>query len=242
MEMKAGRSFSRAVSADTSRAILVNEALVEEYGWDDPIGRHLPGPFPDPNLILEGASSVLFSSSLTPEIAVRIRGDDLPATMDRIERTWQRVAPAQPFAYTFLDEAVDSQYRQEERISRIVGIASALSIFIACLGLFGLAALTALRRTKEIGIRKVLGASVPSIVRLLSKDFLKLVAVAFVIAVPVAYYAMSTWLEDFAYRIDLGVGVFLLAGLLALVIALATVGYQAIKAALADPVDVLRNE
>ena len=269
IEMAAGRPFSRELSADTSRGLLVNEAFVAEYGWEDPIGRRLPGPFPDhevigvvedfnyaslhtpveplviaanPDLVLRGAANVDFSGDPTPDISVRLRPENLPATLEQVERAWKAVAPEQPFAYTFLDAAVDSQYRLEARLSRIVGVASALAILIACLGLFGLAALTAVRRTKEIGVRKVLGASVSSITLLLSKDFLGLVLVALALAVPVAYLVMRQWLEGFAYRVGLGPSIFVLAGVLVLLIALVTVSYQAVKAALADPVKSLRYE
>jgi putative ABC transport system permease protein len=159
-----------------------------------------------------------------------------------LEATWAKVAPGQTFDFRFLDESVNSQYEQETRLGRIVGIASLLAILIACLGLFGLATLSVARRTKEIGIRKVLGASVPTLVTMLSKDFAVLVLVAFVVAVPAAYFAMQAWLQDFAFRIAPGASTFLLAGLLALVIALATVSYHAIRAALADPVKSLRYE
>jgi putative ABC transport system permease protein len=137
---------------------------------------------------------------------------------------------------------LQAQYETEQRLARTFGFFAALAIIIACLGLFGLVAYTAERRTKEIGIRKVLGASVSSIVRLLSTDFVRLVLIAFVVATPLAWFAMNRWLEDFAYRIEIGPGIFLLAGGAALLIALATVSYQAIKAALADPVKSLRYE
>lgn len=144
--------------------------------------------------------------------------------------------------YAFADEQFDLQYRNDERFGTLFGLFAALAIFIACLGLFGLAAFTAQKRTKEIGVRKVLGASVGGLVALLSKDFLGLVLAAFVIAAPEAYYVMNRWLEDFAYHIDMSWPIFLLAGLTALGIALLTVSYQSIKAALANPVKSLRYE
>jgi putative ABC transport system permease protein len=147
-----------------------------------------------------------------------------------------------PFAYSFLDEDFRAQYESEERLGEIFTYIAFLAIFIACLGLFGLAAFTAEQRTKEIGVRKVLGATVPGIILLLSKDFLKLVAIACVIAIPLGYFVAQKWLEDFAYHIDLGVGIFLAASGLAVLIALVTVSYQAIKAAVANPVKSLRYE
>jgi putative ABC transport system permease protein len=162
--------------------------------------------------------------------------------VDHARAVFERLTPGDLFQYSFLDEDFDQLYRAEARLSELLGYFSGIAIFIACLGLFGLAAFTAERRTKEIGVRKVLGATAPGIVALLSKDFLKLVGIAFVVAAPVAWFAMNRWLEGFAYRIEIGPWVFVLAGALALVIALLTVSYQALKAALADPVRALRYE
>ena len=147
-----------------------------------------------------------------------------------------------PFTYSFLDERFNETYVAEQKIGRILGIFAGLTIFVACLGLFGLATFTAEQRTKEIGVRKVLGASVGSIVALLSKDFLKLIAIAIVLAVPVAWYAMNSWLQDFAYKIDISWWMFALAGVLSVSIALLTVSFQSVKAALMNPVKSLRSE
>ena len=270
MELVAGRNFSRENPSDAVRGIIVNETFVAEYGWEDPIGQRLPGPsFEDheiigvvrdfnyeslhgmveplamvvnPRVVLRGVSNVGFPVSPTPKIAVRIKPDDIRGTLAALEQAWMRIAPDQPYNYAFLDEAVGMQYQQDERLGEIFRIASLLAIVIACLGLFGLAALAVARRTKEIGVRKVLGASAPSLALLLSKDFAKLVLVAFVLAAPAAYLWMNWWLQNFAYRISPDVGTFALAGLLALAIALLTVSYQALKAALANPVDSLRYE
>lgn len=173
---------------------------------------------------------------------VRIRPGEAEAALTAVEATWRRLFPDWPFQYTFADQAFDAAYRTEQRVGRLFGVFAGLAVFIACLGLFGLAAFMTQRRTKEIGVRKALGASVPGIVALLSKEFAQLVAVAFAIATPVAYFAMQRWLADFAYRIDLGVGVFLLAGGLALAIALLTVSVQSIRAATTDPVKALKYE
>lgn len=169
-------------------------------------------------------------------------GSNLRQTLSSLEQTWATVAPHRPFNYQFLDQAFDALYRTEVRTGQIVGIFATLAILIACLGLFGLAAFTAEQRTKEIGVRKVMGASVGGIMLLLSKDFARLVIIAFVIAAPLAYVAMERWLQAYAYRIDLGVGLFLMAGIVALLIAGLTVSYQSLKAALADPVKALRYE
>ena len=175
-------------------------------------------------------------------VVVRLGADDLENSIKLLESEWKKFAPTMPFEYKFLDEGFKERYLAEQRLGKIFLIFSILTIFIACIGLLGLAAFATEQRTKEIGIRKVLGASVPNLVTLLSKDFSKWVLLANLIAWPVAYFAMNEWLQDFAYRIDIGWWVFALAGGIALVIALLTVSTQAIKAALANPVEALRYE
>jgi putative ABC transport system permease protein len=184
----------------------------------------------------------LFPSSARAFVSVKVAPDDLAGTIAFLEDTWRRFVPGWPFEYTFLDEEVERLYRSDRRFGLFFGYASALAILIACLGLFGLTAFTAERRTKEIGIRKVLGASVSQVVLLLTGDFLKPVGLAFLLAVPVAFLTMQRWLETFAYRIDLGPGVFLQAGALAFGVALAAVGWLSLRAALADPGRSLRYE
>jgi putative ABC transport system permease protein len=178
----------------------------------------------------------------TAHISFRMSTDNIGAVVSTLERQWKAMAPGQPFSYSFLDESFNAMYRTEQRVGQIAITFSVLAVCIACLGLFGLAAYTAEQRTKEIGIRKVLGASVGQLVALLSADFLKLVLIAFVIAVPIAGYIMHRWLEDFAYRIALEWWVFGLAGLAALLIAFLTVSLQSVKAALTNPVKSLRSE
>ena len=175
-------------------------------------------------------------------LMVRLHAGDLPGALATLEQTWQAHAPETPFAYSFLDQHFDALYRAEQRMGHLFTVFAGLAILIACLGLFGLAAFAAEQRRKEIGVRKVLGASVPNLVRLLSQDFLLLVAVAFGLGAPVAWLAMSRWLERFAFHIDLGVGVFAIAFLLAVVIAFATVSYQSLRAATANPIQALRYE
>ncbi|MBE7178530.1 MAG: ABC transporter permease, partial [Mucilaginibacter polytrichastri] len=167
---------------------------------------------------------------------------DSKATMAAIEKKWQQLVPNRPFTYFFLDEFFDRQYRAEQRFGSLFLNFAMLAIFISCLGLLGLASYSTMQRTREIGIRKVLGASVPGIVNLLSIDFLKLVFIALILAAPLAGLGMYKWLQDFAYRINLSWWIFLLAGTLAVVIAFATVSYQAVKAALTNPVKSLRSE
>jgi putative ABC transport system permease protein len=172
----------------------------------------------------------------------RIAEGQMAQTLDQLESAWNEINPNEPFNYSYVTDLVAQQYEDQRRWKSMIQWASGIAILLACFGLFGLASLAAQRRTKEIGIRKVLGATITNIVQLLSKDFIKLVTIGFLIAVPIAWYAMNQWLADFAYKIEIGPGIFLLAGGLALLIALATVSWQSIRAALANPVDSLRSE
>jgi putative ABC transport system permease protein len=174
--------------------------------------------------------------------AMRIRPTNIPETLAFIEEKWKEVDPAHPFEYSFMDESFDKLYRSEEKLSQIFSLFSVLAICIAALGLFGLALFMVEQRTKEIGIRKVLGASVGSIFLLVSKEFAYLVLIANVIAWPAAYFLMREWLQNFAYRVNMEPWLFVLSGIVALSIAILTISYQAIKAAIADPVHSLRYE
>ncbi|HMB93525.1 MAG TPA: ABC transporter permease [Rhodothermales bacterium] len=257
----AGRNFSPDFPADAEQAIIVNEAFVRTFGLENPVGSTFPhvlsrGRLDNPTIIgvvrdyhfqkLHAKIEPMYLH-IHPDVAVRhasirLAPGDVSVAMDLLADTWQRLRPDTPFDYYFLDETLDQQYRAEERWSTILRYAASLAIFIACLGLFGLTALTVTRRIKEVGIRKVLGASVSDVTLLLSKDFLKLVLIANVLAWPVAYIVMQRWLEDFSYRIDVSWWIFLAAGLATLLIAGLTVSYQAIKAALIDPAQTLRQE
>ena len=172
---------------------------------------------------------------------MKLQSSDLSETVNHVTKTLTDFS-GYPVSYSFLDDAFDDQYKSELKLNEIVTYFTLLALFIACLGLFGLAAYSAEQRTKEIGIRKVLGASVGNIVTLLSKDFIKLVILGFIIAVPIAWFAMNQWLTDFAYRIEIGPDIFALAGMSALVIALLTVSWESIKAALSNPVESLKSE
>ena len=174
-------------------------------------------------------------------IAMRIRPNDIPGTIAFVKNTWKELT-TYPINYSFLDEDFDKMYRNEERLSQIVSWFASLAIIVASLGLFGLAAYVVEQRKKEIGIRKVLGASIPGVVAHLSREFLALVVIANLIAWPAAFFLMRSWLQDFAYRISLSAGPFLLAGLAAVLVAFATVSYQSIRAARANPVDSLKYE
>jgi len=173
---------------------------------------------------------------------VKVSEDNIAATLHYIKSAFNEVNPGQPFEYEFLDQAFAKQYRSDEQKGHLFLLFSAIAVIIACLGLFGLSTFTAEQRTKEIGVRKVLGASVASIVSLLSKDFLKLVLIAIVIAVPAGWYWMRIWLQDFAYKTSIDWWIFALAGVLSLVIAIVTISFQSIKAALMNPVESLKSE
>lgn len=188
-----------------------------------------------------GALSMVLGNS-PGMFAFQLKTDDVLTSVKKAEAIWKRMAPGQPFEYRFMNEDFDATYRAEARVGSIFITFALLSILIGCLGLFGLAAFTAERRTKEIGVRKVLGASVGNIAAMLSKDFLKLVLIAILIASPLAWYGMNAWLGEFAYKIDMQWWMFALAGVLAIAIALLTVSFQSIKAALMNPVKSLRSE
>ena len=257
MPLVAGRAFSRDFATDTS-ALVVNEALAKSYGYaapEDIIGKRFSQWGVDGEIVgvvqdyhFRSLREVIepMSIRLAPPVAryfsLNVRADHLSSTLSDLQQQWQTLLPQRPFHYFFLDEAFDEQYRAELRFGQLFIYFAGLAIFIACLGLLGLISYTIVQRTKEIGIRKVLGASEHSIVRLLSKDFIASVLVAFIIASPVAWYALQRWLEGFAYRATMPWWVFALAGLLAVAVALLTVSVQSVKAATANPVDSLRSE
>ena len=250
-----GADFDPRISGP-SVPIIVNEALVRHLGWDKPVaGRTLrmnkrdvtvAGVVQDfhvRSLHHEIRPAVLrFKPASRGNLLVRILPEDISGTLAFLEGKWREVALDLPFHHSFLGDEVDAQYRNEEQWNRIVGYAALLAIFIACLGAFGLTALAVARRTREIGIRKVMGARSSGIVALLSWDFVKLVVIASLIAFPAAYYATERWLQDFAYRIDPDFSTFALGGALVLLAVLLTVSVQAIRAAWANPVDALRTE
>ncbi len=240
----------------SSRFVIINESLVHRLGWEGPItGRTLRGN--NRNFTVIGVVQDFHFRSLhhkigpmvltflprhTYQMLVRIRPENVPGTLAFLEEKWRKVAPGREFRYFFLDDELDRQYWKEERLSRILGYATLLAIFIACLGAFGLTALAVARRTREIGIRKVLGAHASGIVSLLSRDFVKLVVIASLIAFPAAYYATERWLQDFAYRIDPDIPSFAIGAAFVLLAVLLTVSVQAVRAAWANPVDALRTE
>lgn len=270
LEMAAGRNFSADIPSDRRRGVIINEAMAEYYGWDDPIGKRIPGPeFTDHEIIgvvkdfhyrslhssieplalamsadlfFSGINDLGLSNSPSPRYLLSYTTADVPALISSLTELWNELAPGSPFSFSFVDEALERQYRQEERLARIVTWASAIAIFIACMGLFGLASLMVIRRRKEIGVRKVLGASSSGIVYLINREFTLLIVIAFLIGTPVSWYLIQDWLQDFAYRAPVGWGIYSAAGILTLVVAWATVSYQTVKATLIDPAKSLRTE
>lgn len=259
IKLALGRSFSKSFSSD-SAAILVNETAVKQFGWKDPIGQRITTvgngskgskrtyavvgvtkDFHFESMHEQIAPLVMYFYGDHYQMALRISTNDLSGFLKTLEKSWKAQTDS-PFSYSFLDERFNKMYESEKRIGKLFGIFASLGVIIACLGLFGLATFTTIQRTKEIGIRKVLGASVISIVALLSQEFIKIVLLAIVIATPAAWYGMDQWLKDFAYKIDIQWWIFALAGFLATGIALLTVSFQSIKTALMNPVKSLRSE
>lgn len=259
IKLTAGRNFEKGNIADDSAAFIVNEAAVKHFNWGTPetaIGKTLDWGLGKKGKVIGVVRDFNFSSlhtGISPlimhiqhdwygNITLRIAGENIQDVMKQIEARWKDLDPEGNFRYTFMDQDFDKLYRAEEQTRTIVGLLAGLAIFIACLGLFGLAAFIAEQRTKEIGIRKVLGANVSGIIVLISKDFLKLIVIAFVIAVPVAWYASSEWLTGFAYRTQITWIIFAIAGLSSATVALLTVSFQSIKASMMNPVKALRTE
>jgi putative ABC transport system permease protein len=266
MQLVAGSDFTEtdvqqaklyAEEKEATLGLILNESAAKEIGWtpQEAIGKK--ADLSSRKGIIRGVISDFHFASMRKEIGplviflenlwggqmmVKVSGNNLPGTLQFIKSKWRTLAPHRPFTYTFLNDEFNILYSTEVRVGKLSGVFASLAIFLACLGLFGLAAFTTAQRTKEIGIRKVLGASVSGIAALLSKDFLKLVSIGFVIAVPLAWYAMHQWLQDFAYRMEVQWWIFALAGICAMGIALLTVSYHAIKTAYTNPVKTLRNE
>ncbi len=263
MELSEGRNFSREITTDPINSVLVNEAFVKQFDFEKPVGTKLTNWCPwfmkeAPTII--GVVKDFHFQSLYAEVKpavltmhpdyhggvgfmlVKVKPERLSETIALLEEKWNLVAPNTPFRHSFLDEDVANQYIEDEKWGKIVGYSSALAILIACLGLFGLASLAVAKRTKEVGIRKVLGASVSNIVMLIGRDFILLIAVAAVLASPLAWYGGEKWLENFAFKTTIGFEPFLFSIILAVAIAALTLSYQAIKAALTNPATTLKYE
>ncbi|WP_336517734.1 ABC transporter permease [Pollutibacter soli] len=260
MQMASGRNFSSDFADDTLKSVIINETMARDFGWtnETAIGQQLTGYAENLTPVVIGVVKDFhfrpMKEKLMPQLFhqfhdyapfkffVRLKPGNPTPALAAMDKAWRNIVADLPFKYRFLDESLNNFYNAEKTWSRIIGWAGSICVFLACLGLFGLAALSAINRTKEIGIRKVMGASLTGIVRLLSKDFLLLVLIALIIATPIAWYYMNQWLQNFAYRINISWWIFILAGMLAFVVALFTVGFQAIRAGMVNPVKSLRSE
>ncbi|MDB5013142.1 MAG: transporter permease, partial [Daejeonella sp.] len=260
IEIIAGRGFSSKYKTDVRTAMLINETAVKRLGFSNPkeaLGKRFSQGTKGGEGIIIGVIKDFHFHTMVEKIqpltlrispgfftylTLSISSNNVQETVQSIEKSWSNLAPGLPLSYFFADEAYDAQYQSEERFGKLFLCFSTLAIIISCLGLLGLAAFTTVQRTKEIGIRKVLGASVRSITGLLSKDFIKLVCLAILIASPIAWFTVNHWLEGFAYRIDISWWVFLLAGMLAILIAFIAISFQTVKAAIVNPVKSLKSE
>jgi putative ABC transport system permease protein len=267
LHLVAGRDFAKDHPTDAESAFIINETAIKEFGFDTPekaLGQRIHwdkwvtdslhpvkegeviGVIKDfhyKSLYEKVSPAVLIIyPPIVAKVAVKVKTADLNKTIVDIKNTWSKFSPAVPLDYNFIDENFDKMYKADEKLGGLLWIFTAIAIFVGCLGLFGLIALSAEQRVKEIGIRKVLGASAGNIIALLSKNFIQLIVVSLLIASPVAWWVMNKWLEDFAYKININWEVFMLAGAAALVVAMLTLSFQAIKAAIANPVTSLRSE
>ncbi len=256
IKIVSGRNFSRDFPSDAGGVILINEAAAKALKWKSPLGRRLShwngrdyeivGIVKDYNFHSLHSKIepmyLILRPNISTYLSVKISGYHIPETIGFIKGEIKKFSPQYPFVYNFFDDVFDRAYRAEQEMGKMFIVYSGMAIFIACLGLLGLVAFTVENRIKEIGIRKVLGASVSSIINLLSRQFLKCILLSNIISWPIGYYAMNKWLQRFAYRVNLNVWIFIISGLAALIIALLTVSYRAIKAATANPVDSLRYE
>ena len=255
IKLTQGRFFDPKLTTDTANSIVINEALAQYLGWKDPVGKKLEiyqarkgsviGVMKDFNFAslrekIQPLAIILNDNPLY--VSIKLKASATQITLNAIQKQWKEFDDEFPFDYFFMDEQLNKFYQSDQRLLRVISIFATLAIVIACIGLFGLSIYTAKQRTKEIGIRKVLGASVTGVVALLSKEFIKLVSIAILIASPIAWWAANKWLQDFAYRINIGWGIFVSAGVIALLIAMLTVSFQAVKAAAANPVRSLRTE
>lgn len=258
IEMAAGRDFSKSIPTDDSLAFIINETAANMYGWKN-IGDGLDKDFSyggTKGKLIGVVKDFHFESLHQPiiplvffqrkqsynDLSVKIAGNQVTQGIEHIEKVWKEFLPKRPFSYQFVSDDYRRLYEEEQKQSQLFTMFSGLAIFIACLGLFGLATFNTLQRVKEIGIRKVLGASVPSILGLLSKEIVILILVANLIAWPLAWYFMDQWLDSFAYHIDMNLGIYMLSAVAAVVLALVTVSSQTIKAALTNPSSTLRYE
>jgi putative ABC transport system permease protein len=270
IEFAAGRNFDTNNPSDARRGVIVNEAFAKVYGWDDAIGKKIPGKnfldhevigvvkdfnyeslytkvqplvmVMDPQIILAGVENINISNSPIPKLMVRLQTGNMSAAIDQITGIWEKLTGGEEFAFQFVDQSMAAQYRNEQNLGKIVSIATLLAVVIGSLGLYALASLAMQSRTKEISIRKVLGATEKSLLVLLSKEYIVLVGISLIVSIPLTWYGMTEWLQTFEYRVSVGIGFFVVAGLLSLVIALLTISYQTLKTASAQPAQTLKYE
>jgi putative ABC transport system permease protein len=257
IELIEGREFSKDFPTDSGQAFVVNEALAREMGWDEPVGKRMAfGSNDSMGTVIGLVSDFNYNSlhhKIEPlamsvqdygynELSVRVEGAAISDAIEHIESVWNELVPDRPFQYNFLDDHFAELYKSDQQVMQVVGLLALLAVFIACLGLFGLASITADHRIKEMGIRKVMGASVTELTVLMVRGFVGLVFAAFLVATPLAYFLMRRWLESFAFHIEIDILIFIYAGILAMVIAVLTVGHRAIATARANPVHALRYE
>jgi putative ABC transport system permease protein len=270
MIMVQGRNFARENISDVRRAVIINESLAKEYGWSDAVGKKLPGKnfldhevigvvkdfnysslytkiqplvlVQDPGIILSGVQNISIESSPLPKLIVRLQPGNMKSTISQIEQVWKKIATGEEFTFAFVDQALAAQYRSDQNLGKIVRIATLLAMLIGSLGLFALASLAMQNRTKEISIRKVMGATEQSLLVLLTKDYVLLIIISLLLSIPITWYAMSTWLQSFEYRVFIGWQVFAGAGAITLLITLITISYQAVKTAWSQPAETLKHE
>ncbi|MCG8410788.1 MAG: ABC transporter permease, partial [Bacteroidales bacterium] len=259
IEMVEGRDFQEDIPGDTLKGVIVNETMVKRFNWDKPIGKKVQledrswmaidatviGVMKDyhqTGMYNEIETFMLVYRPINTIVYVKLKAKDIKKTIAEIEQAWNEIYPEKPFEYSFLSENFEKQFRADEKRGSIFTLFTCLAIFIACLGLLGLTSYTVERRTKEIGIRKVVGASEGIIVRLISKEFIYLVIISIAIAFPLSYYFMNSWLQNFVYRTHIGSFVFIIAALITIGITFITISYQAWRAAISNPSNSLRAE
>jgi putative ABC transport system permease protein len=270
MELASGRNFSDDNPSDRKRSIIVNEAFVKEYGWKDALGKRIPGKkfedheiigvvkdfnfsslytkvepvvmALDPKVVFSGIENIGVNNTPIPKLFVKLKPGNASATLEEIKNVWNKLTGGEEFIFSFVDDAIDSQYRNDRNLGKIVSIATLIAMIIGSLGLYGLASLAMQNRTKEISIRKVLGATENSLLLLLSREYIYLVLASLVVSIPVTIYLMTGWLSTFEYHVSIGPGLFLIAGGISLAIALLTISYQAIRTAWSQPAQTLKYE
>lgn len=270
MDLVSGRNFSDENPADKRRSVIVNESFAKEYGWTDAIGKKIPGKnfgdheiigvvkdfhyaslytkvaplvlVEEPSIILKGIENINVDNSPIPKLLVRLKPGNVATTLEQIKTVWDKITGGEEFNFTFVDQALAEQYRSDQNLGKIVSIATVLAAIIASLGLYGLASLALQSRTKEVSIRKVMGATENSLLLLLTKEYIVLIIICLLISVPATWYLMTNWLSSFEYRIEVGMSVFILAGGISLIIALATISFQTLKTVWSNPVKSLNYE